>query len=269
MQELKVAILDMYKGETNQGMRNINEILDKFACQKNIKLQKQIFDIRLKNEMPSLDFDAYISTGGPGSPIEQEGWEEAYMARMLEIMHHNMVNPKKKTVFLICHSFQVMCYHLHLGKVCLRKSESFGIFPMHKTDDAINNSIMRNLPDPFYAVDSRKWQVVQPNTNFINNLNSTILALEKIRPHVELERAMMAIQFTPEIFGTQFHPEADSQGMLFYLEGNERMKFIIENYGQKKYDEMIEYLKDSKKIMLTQSEMIPTFLENTLAINSN
>jgi GMP synthase-like glutamine amidotransferase len=49
-------------------------------------------------------------------------------------------------------------------------------------------------------------------------LGVTILRLEKERPHVNLERAIMAIRFSKEVFGTQFHPEADGEGMLRYLQ---------------------------------------------------
>jgi homoserine O-succinyltransferase len=45
-------------------------------CQLNIVYH--IFDVRSKNEVPDLSYDAYISSGGPGSPIDSAGsiWEE-------------------------------------------------------------------------------------------------------------------------------------------------------------------------------------------------
>nr|MBK9652531.1 hypothetical protein [Bacteroidota bacterium] len=36
MHQIKIAILDMYKGEPNQGMRNIHEILDSYAANKKL-----------------------------------------------------------------------------------------------------------------------------------------------------------------------------------------------------------------------------------------
>ena len=77
---LRVAILDLYEGAENQGMRCIREILNQFADSHHLNLEKAEFDVRLKHEVPGLDFDIYISSGGPGSPLESEGsnWEKKY-----------------------------------------------------------------------------------------------------------------------------------------------------------------------------------------------
>ncbi len=62
---LKVAILDLYEGVENQGMRCIREILNQFADSNHLNLEKTEFDVRLRHEAPGLDFDSYISSGGP------------------------------------------------------------------------------------------------------------------------------------------------------------------------------------------------------------
>lgn len=260
MTKIRVAILDMYKGEPNQGMRNIHEILDRFGLESGLELEKVSFDVRRLEPLPSLDFDIYISSGGPGSPIDHEGWEQSWLQLVSDIIEHNKHNHNKKFVFLICHSFQLMCYHFQLATVSMRKSESFGIFPMHPTREGKHNHYTGRLPDPFWAVDSRKWQVVNPNKKALKEMGASILAIEKHRPHIPLERATMAIQFTPEILGTQFHPEADAKGMLHYLQSEEKKAVVIKNYGQKKYESMIEHLQDPDKIALTQQNMIPVFL---------
>ena len=267
-QPFRVAILDMYKGEPNQGMRNLREILERFALEKNITLQKKIYDVRGKKELPGLDYDAYISTGGPGSPIEPEGWEDAYMALIHSIILHNENENNKKFVFLICHSFQVICHHFKLATVCLRKKESFGIFPMHKTYQARNNVFTYKLKDVFYAVDSRKWQVIQPNYEALRFMGAKILAIEKERPHIPHERATMMIQFTPEIIGTQFHPEAGPKGMIFYLTGEEKKKIVIDNLGLEKYNNMLTQLYDPDKIKYTQKTLIPCFLEEAVKMSN-
>lgn len=266
MRKLKVAILDMYKGEPNQGMRNIHNLLESYAEENEIELEKKVFDIRGKQEIADMSYDAYISTGGPGSPIDPEGWEDNYIKLIHNIIVYNERSSDKKFLFLICHSYQVFCYHFQLAKVCLRKSESFGIFPMHKLEEANHHYITKNLSDPFYAVDSRKWQVIQPNRHNLRIMGAKILLQEKARHHLPYERATMAIQFTPEIFGTQFHPEADADGMIFYLNSEEKKKVVIDNYGQKKYSEMLVHLNDPDKIKLTQQVMIPGFLDEVLSV---
>lgn len=261
---ISVAILDMYKGAPNQGMRNILQLLDRFEDSHSISFNRTIFDIRDKQQIPDLSFDIYIGSGGPGSPIDAEGWEPQWKSLMLDIIAHNRVEPNKKWVFQICHSFQLMCYHFNLAVVNQRQSESFGIFPMHHTKAGKQHSLLSALPDPFYAVDSRKWQVIQPNQKALDAMGATVLAIEKHRPHVEFERATMAIQFTPHIFGTQFHPEADADGMLHYLNGEEKKKVVIENYGLKKYQDMVKSLEDPTKISLTQAGFIPVFLSQAI-----
>lgn len=264
MRPLKVAILDMYKGHPNQGMRNIREILERYSMENNIEIDKKVYDVRNKHEVPGMEYDAYISTGGPGSPVDAEGWEDAFINLIHSVIIYNEKERIKKYIFLICHSFQVICYHFKLANVCLRKSEAFGIFPMHKTHLANNNIITRNLNEIFYAVDSRKWQVIQPETKHLRIMGAKILAIEKERPHVPHERAIMAIQFTPEIIGTQFHPEAGERGMIYYLNLEEKKKIVIDNYGISKYNNMLQQLTDPDKIKLTQKIMIPAFLDEAV-----
>jgi len=264
MKKIKVAILDLYKDAPNQGMRNIHEILDKYASENQLFITKTVIDIRGKQEAPTLDYDIYISSGGPGSPVDLEGWEDKYIGFVKDLMAHNANSSNKKHLFLICHSFQVICHHFNLGNVCLRKNESFGTYPVYATDEGIIDSTFKNLPRPFYVVDSRKWQVIEPNDTNLKAMGAQILALEKLRPHVELERAMMAIRFTPEIVGTQFHPEADAEGMIYYLQTEEKKQLVIANHGEEKLENMLAHLNDPDKIMHTQSCIIPQFLNDAI-----
>jgi hypothetical protein len=131
---------------------------------------------------------------------------------------------------------------------------------MHKTKCGEMEPLLSQLPEPFYAVDSRHWQVVQPVQSKMEDLGAKLLCIEKDRPHVPLERAAMGIRFSEEIVGFQFHPEADEFGMNLYLHRRERRKQIVEQYGESKYLEMIDYLKDRNKIYLTYHTLLPGFL---------
>ncbi|HRD57441.1 MAG TPA: homoserine O-succinyltransferase [Ferruginibacter sp.] len=265
---LRVAILDLYEGFENQGMRCIREILNQFAEFNHIEIIKEEFEIRLKNEVPDLSFDVFISTGGPGSPLDSEGsnWEAAYFGWLNKLMAYNSndANVVKKQVFFICHSFQLVCRHFKLATVSKRKSTSFGVFPMHYLHDAENEPIFAGLQDPFYAVDSRDYQVTQPDHNKIKQMGASILAIEKQRPHVPLERAIMAIRFNENMIGTQFHPEADAIGMSLHLQTPERKKTVIENHGEEKWASMIEHLNDPDKILHTYAHIIPNFLQQAV-----
>lgn len=260
---IRVAILDLYAGEKNEGMRCLRELLDQYGISNNIEVSRDEFDVRLQNKVPDLSYDVYISSGGPGSPLESEGtdWEACYFNWLNEIenWNKNELNLQKKYVFFICHSFQLVCRYWELARVCKRKSTAFGIFPIHILEDGKNEPILNGLPDPFYAVDSRDWQVIEPQINILYK-GGKILCIEKERPHVPLERAIMAMRFNDYYIGTQFHPEADAIGMKKHLESADKKKTVIENYGYEKWKAMIDSLNDPDKILSTYSHIIPNFL---------
>jgi homoserine O-succinyltransferase/O-acetyltransferase len=267
MKSLKIAILDMYDNRTNEGMRCIQQLIRLVADQTGRDLAFEVFNVRAENHIPDLSYDVYISTGGPGVPLPLgESWEAPFFSLIDALLTHNRTQAVKKQVFLICHSFQLVIGHLGLGVVSQRKSTSFGVLPIHRTDDGCTEPLFRGLPDPFYAVDSRDFQVTQPDMDKIDWMGAKILALEKVRPHIDLERAVMAMRFTPEMIGTQFHPEADGDGMLRYFQMDEKKQYVIDTYGEAKYDEMLASLGDPDKIELTESVVLPTFLRRALQV---
>jgi homoserine O-succinyltransferase/O-acetyltransferase len=267
-QKLRVAILDLYEGQANQGMRCLRELLNQYGESNNIDLDWDEFEVRIRHELPDLSYDLYISSGGPGSPLDSEGstWEKEYFNWLAGVEQYNADegNTIKKKVFFICHSYQLACRYFRVGHVTKRKSTAFGIFPIHLLNDAQQESIFDGLNDPFYAVDSRDYQVIQPNHNIIKHMGATILAIEKERPHVPLERAIMAIRFNEHMVGTQFHPEADAIGMTMYLQREDKKQTVIENYGYDKWESMIDHLNDPDKILWTYSHVIPNFLDSSI-----
>ena len=70
---LRIAILDLYEGQANQGMRCIRELLNQYAEIHHLDFHWEEFDVRLEKQVPDLSFDIYISSGGPGSPLDSEG----------------------------------------------------------------------------------------------------------------------------------------------------------------------------------------------------
>jgi len=263
--KFRIAILDMYNGVENEGMRCIKKIITAFGENESIDIEYQIFDVRQKLEIPNLDFDAFISTGGPGNPAPVgEIWERKFFNFLDGLLQFNANrnNRTKKHLFLICHSFQMACIYWQLAGVSKRRKTSFGTFPVHKTSIGRKDPLLNLLNDPFWIVDSRDFQVTHPNQAGLDQMGAKILCLEKIRPHVKLERAIMAVRFSNEIVGTQFHPEADAEGMLRYFLRDDKKISIIANHGEQKYNDMILHLNDPDKIRMTESVVIPTFLKN-------
>lgn len=266
--KLKVAILDLYEGVPNEGMRCLRNILREFGEDNNIDVQFDEFEVRLRNEVPNMSYDVFISSGGPGNPLESRynDWEKKYFGWLNEVERWNM-NPdnlQKKFVFFICHSFQLSARYYNVGIVAKRKSTAFGIFPVHMLEDGFDEPVFAGLRDPFYAVDSRDFQVIQPNYSVIENMGAKILCIEKERPHVPYERAVMGMRFNDYMIGTQFHPEADAPGMTMYLHREDKKKTIIENYGEAKWNSMLEHLNDPDKILWTYSHVLPNFLNQAV-----
>jgi homoserine O-succinyltransferase/O-acetyltransferase len=266
---MRVALLDMYEGVENQGMRCIREILNQFAEYNNLELTRDEFDVRLHKTLPDLSYDIYISSGGPGSPLDSKGsdWENAFFNWIEEMVayNNNESNVVKKSVFFVCHSFQLACRYFNIAEVSKRKSTAFGVFPIHYLTDAKTETIFNGLTDPFYAVDSRDYQVTAPRHNRIKEIGGKILAIEKARPHVPLERAIMSVRFNDYMVGTQFHPEADATGMSMYLQIPARKEIVVKNHGEEKWQSMIDQLGDPDKILHTYEHILPNFLKEAVS----
>ena len=266
---VKVAILDLYEGQANQGMRCIRELLSEYGRTHGLDLRFDEFEVRLRHEVPDLSYDIYISSGGPGSPVDSAGseWESAYWTWLRQIERYNddPASGAPKKVLFICHSFQLACRHYGVARVTHRKSTAFGVFPVHMIDGATTEPVFAGLRDPFYAVDSRSYQVVSPNHERLAEMGAHLLAIEKERPHVPLERAIMAIRFNEHMIGTQFHPEADPTGMSIYLQQEDRKQIVIAEHGEEKWESMIAQLNDPDKITWTYSHVIPNFLDYALS----
>ena len=266
MNIVRVAIMDMYNNFPNEGMRCIRQLLRRAETDNDVCFEIDTFNVRTDSSVPTLDYDVYISTGGPGSPLaSEEPWEPKYFAFIDALFAHNKASEIKKHLLLICHSFQLVSRHLELGIVSKRKSTSFGIMPMRCTPAGTADPLLAALPDPFYIVDSRDYQLTDLDEERMTATGTQLLCLEKERPHVPLARAVMALRFTPEIFGTQFHPEADGEGMLRYLLTDEKKQQVIENHGEDKYNDMVRQLADPNTIELTESIIVPSFLRRAIA----
>jgi GMP synthase-like glutamine amidotransferase len=260
----KLALLDMYDGAPNQGMRSIKTMLDQY----DEHFDYEVFDVRAKHEIPDMSFDIFVSTGGPGSPLEGDGkWDVAWKNLVDSIKEHNLseANPaKRKYMFFICHSFQMACHHFELGEITRRKVPSFGIYPCHKTKEGKEDRLLKDLSDPYWVVDIRDWQLIQPRRKVFRDHGAEVLSLEKIRTHVEYERAIMSVRFSDEMSGTQYHPEADPYGMRIHFAKEENKQKVLTNYSIRKYNSMMKHLEDPEKIKHTHNTVIPAFLENAL-----
>jgi homoserine O-succinyltransferase len=268
---IKAVIIDLYNNVPNQGMRCIKNLLkDASGTYFNVPIEYDVFEARYKNEVPDLSYDIYISTGGPGSPFDSEGstWEKNYFNLLDDLWSYNAAKrtPPKYGLF-ICHSYQMVARHFEFAEVIPRKSKAFGMYQVHKTEAGETDPLIKDLSDPFYAADFREWQVLQPKKSLMDEMGAQILCLEKERPHVELERAVMAIRLLKEMVAVQFHPEADPDGMLFHFSSEEQKSKIIDEHGEEKYKTIIQRLKEPQYIASTYNTVIPGFLKRAVMNN--
>ena len=275
---IRVALIDLYNGEPNQGIRAITELVENYSFRGRdqeppIQLQLDRFETRLRGDIPDLSYDVYISSGGPGSPFDGEGeaWERTYFNWVDAVWEYNekrqhaAPDDPARHVLFICHSFQMMCRHFQIGDVVQRESESFGIVQTYQTANGLHDPLFTNLSDPFYAADFRHWQVIHPHNDRINRLRASIIALEKPRENPTLERALMGVRLTNEMAGVQFHPEADPPGMLVHFQDAGRREKIRDTYGEEEYDRLIERLRHPDFVAQTYHTVIPNFLTKAIA----
>lgn len=267
-QKIKITTIDLYNNERNEGMRCIREIVtDAINLNSDLDISYDVFDTRYKGELPDLSYDIFISSGGSGSPFEDEDkkWDKDYFTLLDNIWTHNQnSNDNKKYMFFICHSFQMMARYFQFGEVNKRFINSFGVMPFQKTPDGTNDIIIKELTDPFYAADIRHWQVTNANNARIKEIGAKILSWEIPEEDNRENPAITAIRISNEIVGTQFHPEADPESMLYHFKQDERKEFIIKRYNEEKYNEMIDWLQHPEKIQLTRKTVIPNFLNNAI-----
>ena len=260
---VRIAILDLNEGKPNQGMRCIKQIITEWMVTTEQDVHLEEFEVRVQNRLPDTSFDIYISSGGPGDPLSSryDDWDINWCRWLNEMLrwNDNPANIQKKQVFFICHSFQLASRYFNTGILTKRKSTAFGVFPIHMLEAGKEEPVFDGLSDPFYAVDSRDYQLIQPNHSVLKKMGAKILCIEKERRHVPYERAVMGIRFNEYMIGTQFHPEADAIGMTLHLTSDEKRKTVIENYGEDKLKSMIDQLKDPEKIMWTYTHILPNF----------
>lgn len=266
---VKVAIIDLNNNVSNLSIPCIKAMLAEVDRRfHGVPVIYTHFETRYLDEIPDLTYDVYISSGGPGSPFDGEGtsWEKHYFEWLNAVWNYNqrVDAHRRKHVFFICHSFQMMTRFFELGEISQRYKESFGIYEVAKTD--IFEPTFAGLDSLFPVADFRKWQVTSPNETQLEQLGAEIIAIEKERPHVPFERAMMGIRLSPEMIGTQFHPEAHPPGMKWHFEQPERRKAILENYSTTKYQRVLDLLDDENYLDKTYHTILPFFLRNAIEV---
>ncbi len=257
---IRMAILDMNKNVENMGLASIERIADQFGV-----IEYDVFDVRHEGKVPGLDYDIYISSGGPGHPLVMEGdWDEKYFPLLDQLWQYNEKHDDKKFVFFICHSFQLVCHHLGIGTISTRAKESFGIVPVDLTEEGKEDPLFAFINNPFYGADFRKYEVIFPDEKRLNDLNAVVTAMENPDLDIDENRALMAVRFSDAWFGTQFHPEAHPDGMVHYLRRPDKKEMIIDQFGLDTYEEMMHNALHPERLAHTRDMILPGFIKNAI-----
>lgn len=278
----RVAVLDLNRGIANEGIRSIRTLLSTAKSATGRSVEVDIFEVRLEGAVPGLDHDAYISSGGPGSPFAGEGsdWEKRYFEWMHALWDLRRESPDEAGAALfICHSFQLMCRTFELTKITRRRKPAFGIYEVALTGAGMRDALLSGLHSRIHAADFRKWQAIRPDRKRIRELGGRIIALEKERPHVDLEPAVMGIRLgvraeeagpestpddRPGFVGVQFHPEADPVGMRRHFNRPDKRDAVIKEYGEARFERLLDALDDPDFLIRTYRAVIPRFVERAL-----
>jgi homoserine O-succinyltransferase len=262
---ISVAVLDMNNGMRNIGIRNIRRIIDNFRhvvspTHSQVEFRIDQFHVRDKNEVPETSYDIYISSGGPGSPFDDEGgpWEKNFFNLVDALIVHNLRHDNKKMFFGICHSFQLLAKRFEVGRISHRVRRNLGVVPILKTEEGKKDVMFEGLQEKFYAFDNRDWQVTDPDFQRIKDLNASVVSLEGSE---NMEgRAITGIRYSDEIETVQFHPEAEKNGILMRFTDPEEKQHIVEVLGAREYDDLILSLNNPGKLLKTYKTILPGFL---------
>jgi len=73
------------------------------------------------------------------------------------------------------------------------------------------------------------------------------------------------MRISPEIVGTQFHPEADPVGMAHHFSQETQRNGIIQKHGLAKFEQIMKRLDDANYLQRTYDRFIPSFIQNAVA----
>ena len=80
------------------------------------------------------------------------------------------------------------------------------------------------------------------------------------------ERAIMAIRVSPEMVGTQFHPESDPDSIRWHLYHPDKKDHIIERWGMTKFQQMQQLADSVDAIVRTRKTIIPGFIDSAIRL---
>lgn len=254
---LRLCLVDMNADATNRGARNLRDIFTRFVddvTSRNPRLACVVFEIAPRRDGAAsipLDFDLYVCSGGPGSPlaIESAPWGPGFCELLSRVRASKGSEGGGQRLLAICYSFELVVHALGLGRVERRATSLRGVWPVTSTAEGVAHPLLEPLASPFATLDAREWQVGQVE-------HATVLA-HTMPPHGE-EATVAAIDLEGVIEAVQFHPEAVPGEVSDWLDTPEASFALTAAYGESAYRQMRVLASDG--LNATHAHVVPGWL---------
>lgn len=267
--KLKICYIDMCNGVANQAIRCFRRLVDGMmvrAAAKNPGLELDYVHVQPRNlnEIPDRSADLFLSSGGPGSPYD--GWDDPwctnYRAFLDWIVERNIAEGERAPqVLAVCHSFELATIHFGVAQLTMRPGgRKFGVMPCYVTESGMQSSIFKPFADRLFVFENRSWEAVHPDEKRMQQLGTVVLARESRNNRKDKGDGLLGLSFAPGILGTQFHPEADRQGLRAWVYSEEQAAEFKKIYGDALYQRMLKTLDDPSRVARTFAIFVPTWL---------
>lgn len=265
---LRVCLVDMNNGVTNQATRCFRRIHDAFQSRvraKNPKLEVLFKHVQPRNlgELPDHDTDLILSSGGPGAPHDgfDDDWCTGYRKFLDSIVERNLQDAARAPkLFVVCHSFEIATLHFAVATMERRRALKFGVMPAYMTEEGQRADFLVPFADRLFTWEHRNWEAIHHDEPKLHAMGGAVLARESREGKEDKGNALMALRFALGIEGTQFHPEADKPGVMAWIGKPEHASATQKAYGHVVYDRMMKTLANPTRLARTFALCIPGWL---------
>lgn len=209
-----VALIDLNARLSNHGVPSIIAMIEASGC------RVEQFEPRVEGSLPGPGFDAYILTGGPGSPLEEAPWRRAVL---------EAIGQWEAPVVGVCMGFQLLA-QVHGWTVRELSHPRLGIHRLRLTGAGRAHPLTASL-DADATFEQRQFGVFAPE-----HASDEILATSE-------DGDVTAARLAPNIFGVIFHPEA-GPGLIarLFTEDSPIREKLLEHHGPEQLHRMIDLI---------------------------
>ncbi|OJH34297.1 glutamine amidotransferase-related protein [Cystobacter ferrugineus] len=236
MRPLKICVLDMNAGHRNNSIRTLTRLLVRFleqlrAAHPGLSCTYELVSLREGASIPR-DASFYVSSGGPGSPLEVDTapWGRQFRDLLETLCMSPDDGPR---LFGICYSFECIVHSLGLGRVQRTTRSERGVHLMNLTAQS-RHPLVTPLSPRFPVFEIRDWAIDGDLRSSYGSLPVATLARHAETGVVE------ALAIGTVIEAVQFHPEADPGEIRTWLRESEQEQWLTRQYGAHGYGRMID-----------------------------